>query len=411
MKYLSVLCLSMFMAATLPAQPATKKVVYIIIDGIPADVIEKMKPVHLNAIAKQGGYAHTMVGGEKNGYSQTPTISAVGYNSVLTGTWVNKHNVWDNDIKDPNYNYKSIFRILKEAHPEKKTGIFSSWTDNRTRLVGDAFAATGNIAFDYKFDGLELDTINYPHDDERAFMHRIDAKVADAAAAAIKTNAPDLSWVYLEYTDDMGHMYGDSPQFYAAINYEDNYVGQIWQAIQYREKNFNEDWLIVVTTDHGRTAETGKGHGGQSDRERAGWIFTNAKDLNDYFKNNEASITDIFPTIARFMNLSIPLETARELDGVPLIGKLSLTNASAQYKDGTISVGWKAQEQSGEVKIWVSTTNNYKTGGKDKFELLKTVAIKDEKATLNVKDMPSSFYKLFLQAPDNNLSRWIIVTK
>lgn len=409
MKHLIIFCLSLFAASVLFAQPKTKKTVYIIIDGIPADVIEKINPVHMNEIAKAGGYAHAMVGGEKNGYSQTPTISAVGYNSILTGTWVNKHNVWDNDIQDPNYNYKSIFRILKEDYPEKKIGIFSSWTDNRTRLVGDGLTATGNIHFDYKFDGLELDTVNYPQDAEREFMRKIDAKVAETAASTIKTNAPDLSWVYLEYTDDMGHKYGDSPQFYKAIKYADDYVGQIWQAIQYREKNFNEDWLIIITTDHGRTAETGKGHGGQSDRERAGWIFTNAKNLNGYFKNNQASIVDIFPTIARFMNLQIPLETAREIDGVPLIGALSLTNAAAQYKDGIITIGWQAKAKAGSVKIWASATNNYKEGGEDKFELLKTVPLADEKATLNVKDMSSSFYKLFLQSPDNNLNRWVIL--
>lgn len=408
MKYLIIFCLFLFTANVLFAQPKTKKVVYIILDGIPADVIEKLKPIHLDEIAKAGGYAHAMVGGEKNGYSQTPTISAVGYNSILTGTWVNKHNVWDNDIKDPNYHYKSIFRILKEAHPDKKIGIFSSWTDNRTKLVGDGLAATGNIHFDYVFDGLELDTVNYPHDKESAYMHNIDAKVAETAASTIKTNAPDLSWVYLEYTDDMGHKYGDSPKFYEAINYADEYVGQIWQAIQYREKNFNEDWLIIITTDHGRTAETGKGHGGQSDRERAGWIFTNAKNLNPYFKNNQASIVDIFPTIARFMNLQVPLETARELDGVPLIGDLSLTDAAAQYKDGAIAVKWKAHVKKGSVKIWAAVTNNYKEGGEDQFKLLKTVPLADEKVTLNVKDKPSSFYKIFLQGPGNNLNRWVL---
>ena len=105
-----------------------------------------------------------LVGGEKGGYSETPTISAVGYNSVLTGVWVNKHNVWDNDIAAPNYNYPTIFRLLKTQSPQKKIGIFSSWQDNRTKLVGDKMAETGSIPFDYKFDGLELDTINYPQD-------------------------------------------------------------------------------------------------------------------------------------------------------------------------------------------------------------------------------------------------------
>src|SRR5690606_21187919 len=104
----------------LNAQQTTKKSVFIIVDGIAADVIEKLDPPKLRQIADQGGFAHAIVGGEKDGYSQTPTISAVGYNSILTGTWVNKHNVWDNDIAEPNYHYPTIFRLLKTKWPQKK---------------------------------------------------------------------------------------------------------------------------------------------------------------------------------------------------------------------------------------------------------------------------------------------------
>ena len=76
-------------------------------------------------------------------------------------------------------------------------------------------------------------------------MHRIDEKVTDEAVQAIHTNGPDLSWVYLEYTDDMGHDHGDSPEFYKAIDYADKQVGRIWDAIEHRQQNFNEDWLII----------------------------------------------------------------------------------------------------------------------------------------------------------------------
>ena len=138
------------------AQTKIKKAVFIIVDGIPVDVIEKLSPPNFKRIAKIGGFAKAVVGGEKGGYSETPTISAVGYNSVLTGTWVNKHNVWDNDIQAPNYNYPTIFRLLKTQSPEKKIGIFSSWQDNRTKLAGEGLAATGAIHLIISLMGLNL---------------------------------------------------------------------------------------------------------------------------------------------------------------------------------------------------------------------------------------------------------------
>jgi hypothetical protein len=411
MKRVSIIILTFFLCLQGFSQAKIRKAVFIIVDGIPSDVIEKLKLPNFEMIAKAGGFARTRVGGEKGGYTQTPTISAVGYNSVLTGTYVNKHNVWGNDIKEPNYNYPNIFRLLKQQSPAKKIAIFSSWLDNRTKLVGDGLPAAGSIRFDHHFDGLELDTVRYPHDRDRWFMHQIDEKVADEAAQYIRTSAPDLSWVYLEYTDDIGHRYGDGPEFYKAIEYADAQVGRIWQAIQHREQQFNEDWLIVITTDHGRDAATGKGHGGQSDREKAGWILTNAKDLNSRFTGNSSSIVDIMPTIARFMNLKIPEAVGREVDGVPLIGKLSVTDPSVSYADGQATITWKAMDKKGKLKIYVSPGNNAKSGGKDEYKLLKKVPVSAEEAKINLKKFPSSFYKILLEGPHNRLNRWIIEAK
>ncbi len=395
--------------SALMAQNIQKKALFIIVDGIPPDVIEKVNTPHLDEIAEAGGYTHAYMGGEKDGYSQTPTISAVGYNSLLTGTWANKHNVWGNSIKEPNYHYWTIFRLLEEQYPEKRTAIFSTWLDNRTKLIGEGLPQTNNLLLDYHFDGFELDTINFPHEADRKFIHLIDEDVTNETARYVQKYAPDLSWVYLEFTDDMGHKFGDSPQMYDAVEVADDQVGRIWNAIKHREENFNEDWLIVITTDHGRDAETGKHHGGQSERERAIWITTNAKNLNSYFQEKEPGIVSIFPTIARHMALEIPKEKAMELDGVSLTGPVSVTNPQASLDDKKINISWNAMEKEGTMNIWISTTNHFKEGKQDNYEMIAEVPLTKETHSLDISDKPADIYKIVLEGEHNTVNRWVVI--
>lgn len=320
-------CLLLFFAGCVSGVPVTTealvthpipKTVFIIVDGIPADVLESTDTPNLDTISQVGGYTRAYTGGEVGGESESPTISAVGYMNLITGTWANKHNVWGNKVKAPNYDYWNIFRFAKAHNPALHTAIFSTWQDNRTKLIGDGLPQAGGKLLDYSFDGFELDTERFPHDEMHSHIHKIDQLVTDEAARYIKSVAPDLSWVYLEYTDTVAHGFGDSPRFTAMVQEADSRVGQIWDAVQYRQQAHNEDWLIVVTTDHGRDTDTGKHHGGQSERERRTWIVTNSQRLNSNF-GQDVAIVDILPSMIRHMNLTMPATTSAQLDGQAFI--------------------------------------------------------------------------------------------
>ena len=297
---------------------ASPKVVFVIVDGIPADVIERVPTPTIDAITAGGGYSRATVGGPIGEPGETPTISAPGYMSLITGTWANKHNVYKNYGLSPDYRYWNLFRLARSEKPELELAIFSTWTDNRTILLGEGLPEAGDWRFDVVVDGLEEDAARFPPRPLDAHIADIDDAVSRDAARLIESEGPDLSWVYLQYTDDVAHEQGDSPELDQAVIDMDARLSLIWSAVQARQEAFGEDWLIIVTTDHGRDAETGRDHGGQTERERTIWIATSSHRLTPDFYSMPA-IVDIYPSIAAHLGITIPEQVVRHLDGASFI--------------------------------------------------------------------------------------------
>ena len=330
--------------------------------------------------------------------------------TIITGTWGSKHNVYDNNVSYPNYNYKNIFRLLKEQQSEKTIGIFSTWANNRLKLIGERLSTAGNIEFDYKFDGYELDTQTYPHDLLFDYIRQIDQRVVDETVKCFEKNAPDLSWVYLDNTDEVGHLFGDSPQLYESVSNLDRHIGRIYDVIERRIRYYKEDWLIMMTTDHGRDPITGKNHGGQSERERTTWILTNYNQTNRYFQDFLPAAVDILPTIARFLDLNIPIEIQRELDGVPFIGNISLINPELILSNDTLIIQWEALDNQGNVTIWLSTTNQFQIGSKDNYQFIGSIPIENQIVQFNIGNYPSRFYKIILEGEFNTVNKWFYIS-
>ena len=326
-----LLSMGLLMAQVTVADPGTSddgvevntvpKTLFVVVDGIPADVIERVSTPGIDAVAATGSYQRAYVGGEIGMPTESPTVSAVGYMSLLTGTWSNKHNVRANYGIEPNYAFWDIFRVAKYQARAITTGLFSTWTDNRTILMGDGLEAAGGYKFDFVADGYENDPAFAPALEDVERIQAVDLHVTTLAAKTLLESAPDLSWVYLQHTDDIGHRDGDSPSMDFAVRWVDARVSELWGAVQARSQQFvGEDWLVIITTDHGRTSSNGKGHGGQSDRERTIWIASNSPRMVSPAERS-AAIVDIYPTIVEHMRFDIPEEVAAQLDGQSLLSQ------------------------------------------------------------------------------------------
>jgi hypothetical protein len=115
------------------------------------------------------------------------------------------------------------------------------------------------------------------------------------------------------------------------------------------------------------------------------------------------------PSMATFLKINIPNERLMEIDGVSLTGKLSATNAKTSIKNNSLEIKWNVINKEGKAKIWMTSTNNFKTGGHDNYKLVAEVPVAGGKAIVDTKQTPSNFYKIVIEMPYNILNRWILV--
>ena len=187
---------------------------------------------------------------------------------------------------------------------------------------------------------------------------------------------------------------------------------KIADAIQYREANYNEKWLLIITTDHGRDSIKGHNHGGQTERERTTWMIINKPDTNAYFANSNLAIVDILPSVANYLNFKLTETAAKEIDGVPFIGHISVSNARIESRGDSLTVYWDSFVPDEQLAVSISYTNNSKNGGADTYHLLGKAKSSEKQFRYTVKDLSKqSFYKVLIEGKYNDANQWNTASK
>ena len=113
------------------------------------------------------------------------------------------------------------------------------------------------------------------------------------------------------------------------------------------------------------------------------------------------------PTLAAFLNVKISGDIAREIDGTSLIGKISVATPQVNFFQNKLDITWQTLDSAGTVKIWLSKTNDFKTGGKDQYLLLKEIPAAQSSAVIDISSYQSPFYKLVVEGQYNSVNKWV----
>lgn len=242
-----------------------KKAIIIGYDGCRADVLTEMryeKSAIRDILAHGGSLKLSYCGGVNYPAENTQdTSTAPGWCSVLTGVWADKHGVTANGITK-SMEYKTLLTSLVEDKIIDSSTFITKWKGhfdkkNATYLEEKAYCEENglNVAF------------NRCKDDEASYEYALNE--------IGKTDCADFIFVIYEPTDSVGHDYGftiNNPDYKEAFQEADLYGIETLNAIMQRETYNTEDWLIIVTSDHGGI---GTDHGGDSIQERMTFIASN----------------------------------------------------------------------------------------------------------------------------------------
>lgn len=270
-----------------------RKVLLIGLDGVRVDILNQATTPNLDAMIATGAFSD-------QAQTRTPTVSGPGWSSMLTGVWPEKHGVRSNNFQGNNYaQFPDFLTRLESVDPTFSTFAVVDWPplgseDSGGPLISDMV------------DRLVL------IDGEEMGYDVADALSLEAALNELSDGDPDAAFVYLGYIDIAGHETNSlADEYRESIETADEQVGRLLDAVRHRETFENEEWLVLVATDHGRT-DAG-GHGGGSEMETTIFFLACGPTVVPGRISEAPNIVDV--AVTALTHLGVTIDPGWQLDG------------------------------------------------------------------------------------------------
>lgn len=276
-----------------PKADARPKVLLVGWDGVRPDVLREVPTPNLDALTSAGTFS-------EEARNVQPTVSGPCWSSMLTGTRPEKHGVRSNDFSSNRYGgYPDFLTRIESVRPELNTFAAADWLP---LVAQDAGGPLVSEEVDRKvvLNGYDL---GWPEADSLA---------VEAAVDELRAGDPDALFVYVGAPDEISHEIGGIGEDYRqSIATADAELGRLLDAIRARPTLSSEDWLVLVATDHGRTASGG--HGGDSPEETTVFYLASGPSAREGRPAEPPSIMDV--AVTALTHLGIAVDPGWHLDG------------------------------------------------------------------------------------------------
>jgi len=317
--------LALALAFCAPAAAKTPKVLFIGTDGFRGDVYGTIATPHLDALVADGYLA-------REGLTADTAISGTGWSSLFTGVERDKHGVYDNSFSGKNYaDWPDVLTRIERVAPGKNTAVAVAWSPLATQLPWAG-----------------VDTVYDAGSDAKVL-----AKALELLAQPV---GPDVLLLDFNEPDGAGHAGSyfnrDADGYTAAIRGVDAAIGRLTAALRARPNYADEDWLIIVGTDHGGSVH--HGHNTPEDRKTLiAFAGASVPKLGLEPLRLAPRQVDVAPSILAHLGLALPAgldgrpmqRPARE--AAPAFGANLLANGDAEY-----SVGRRDRGYDSDVPGW-----------------------------------------------------------